>query len=170
MDNQTLIYALYLMSGLLGLTLITIWILIYRTKKQTDMIQKSEAYRDASNELEERAYCFKHKHEHAIGICAVCEVGLCEDCQKDYETLHFCPQHFNTYTESEWLDITEVKTTPDNPEKGLFIYDMKNKLYKENNIPCFVMTHYKIDVHGDQIESHIKLYVRLNDVEKVRAS
>jgi hypothetical protein len=58
-------------------------------------------------------------------------------------------------------------TTPDTPELGLYIYNFKRELWLKKSIPSFVMTHYKINIDNDYIESFIQLNVREDDVEKL---
>jgi hypothetical protein len=40
-------------------------------------------------------------------------------------------------------------------------------LWLKKSIPSFVMTHYKINIDNDYIESFIQLNVREDDVEKL---
>ena len=81
--------------------------------------------------------------------------------------MHFCKEHFRTFANNKWKQITDVRTTPDTPEDGLFIYNFKRDLWQDKNIPTFVMTHYKINIENDFIESFIQLNVREEDVEKL---
>ena len=81
--------------------------------------------------------------------------------------MHFCKEHFRIFANSKWHQITDVRTTPDTPEEGLFVYNFKRDIWKDKNIPTFVMTHYKINIDNDFIESFVQLNVREEDVEKL---
>ena len=115
----------------------------------------------------ENYYCIHHKEAPSVGSCLICEEVFCVDCLVDHESMHFCKEHFRTYANYKWKQITDVRTTPDTPEDGLFIYNFKRDLWLNKSIPSFVMTHYKINIENDYIESFIQLNVREDDVEKL---
>jgi hypothetical protein len=80
--------------------------------------------------------------------------------------MFFCKDHFKTYANNKWKQITDLKTNANTPEDGVFIYDFKRKMWSKKSIPSYVLTHYKINVEEDLIESYIQLYVREeNEVE-----
>jgi hypothetical protein len=115
----------------------------------------------------EKYYCIHHKEAPSVGSCLICEEVFCIDCLVDHESMHFCKEHFRTYANYKWKQITDIRTTPDTPEEGLFIYNFKRDLWLNKSIPSFVMTHYKINIENDYIESFIQLNVREDDVEKL---
>lgn len=115
----------------------------------------------------EKYYCIHHKDAPSVGSCLICEEVFCADCLVDHESMHFCKEHFRTYANHKWKQITDIRTTPDTPQDGLFIYNFKHVLWDHKNIPSFVMTHYKINIENDYIESFIQLNVREEDVEKL---
>lgn len=115
----------------------------------------------------EKYYCIHHPDAPSVGSCLICEEVFCTDCLVDHESMHFCKEHFRTYANHKWKQITDVRTTPDSPSDGLYIYNFKRNLWFNKNIPSFVMTHYKINIDNDYIESFIQLNVREEDVEKL---
>ncbi|MGZ3787456.1 MAG: hypothetical protein ACXVLQ_02970 [Bacteriovorax sp.] len=121
----------------------------------------------AEEPIEERHYCIHHQDAPSVGSCLICEEVFCDDCLVEHESMHFCKEHFRTYASYKWKQITDVRTTPDTPEDGLYIYNFKRDLWANKNIPTFVMTHYKINIENDFIESFIQLNVREDDVEKL---
>src|SRR5690606_26796555 len=102
-----------------------------------------------------------------VATCAICEEAVCENCHKDWEGLHLCPEHFGLYGKHTWLEIAEIRTTPTAPEKGHKLYHFKHKLWSDEKIPAYLVTHYKIDVDGDHIESWVKLFAREEDADQL---
>jgi hypothetical protein len=117
--------------------------------------------------ITEKYYCIHHSEAPSVGSCLICEEVFCVDCLVDHESMHFCKEHFRTYANFKWKQITDTMTTPDTPELGLYIYNFKRELWLKKSIPSFVMTHYKINIDNDYIESFIQLNVREDDVEKL---
>jgi hypothetical protein len=111
----------------------------------------------------EKYNCHKHKDQPTVGACLICEDVFCENCLIEHEGMFFCKDHFKTYANNKWKQITDLKTNANTPEDGLFIYDFKRKMWSKKSIPSFVLTHYKINVEDDLIESYIQLYVREED-------
>lgn len=111
----------------------------------------------------EKYVCHNHKDQPTVGSCLICEDVFCENCLIEHEGMYFCKDHFKTYANYKWKQITDFKTTANNPEDGLFIYEYKRKAWTIKNIPSFVITHYKINVEEDLIESYIQLHVREED-------
>lgn len=115
----------------------------------------------------EKFQCHNHPDKESVGSCLICEDVFCENCLIEHESMHFCREHFRIFANSKWKQITDVRTTPDTPEDGLFIYSFKKDMWKEKNLPTFVMTHYKINIDNDYIESFIQLNVREEDAESL---
>jgi hypothetical protein len=115
----------------------------------------------------EKYYCTHHKDAPSVGSCLICEEVFCSDCLVDHESMHFCKEHFRTYAAHKWKQITDTRTTPNTPEDGLYISSFKRDLWQNKNIPTFVMTHYKINLENDYIESFIQLNVREEDAQKL---
>ncbi len=115
----------------------------------------------------ERFYCIHHTEAPSVASCLICEEVFCASCLVEHESMHFCKEHFRIFANCKWKQITDVRTTPDTPEEGLYIYNFKREIWLDKNIPTFVMTHYKINIENDFIESFIQLNVREEDVEKL---
>jgi hypothetical protein len=113
-------------------------------------------------------YCNFHDKELAVSGCAICEKLLCETCDKADDTLHFCPEHFHLYLSNKWTPITNLKTTPDNPEAGHNIYNFKGHYWNKFNIPSYIITHYRINVESDYIESYVQLFVLESEAEELK--
>lgn len=104
--------------------------------------------------------CQNHEKENAKGLCAICGESFCEKCLFSDDVLSFCRDHFQIYLQSKWKEIETVMTTPDDSHASMYIHDFKQAIWKTESIPTYIMTHYKINVENDLIESHIKLYVK----------
>lgn len=126
-----------------------------------------EKFKRVENPIVEKYYCIHHKDSPSVGSCLICEEVFCEECLVEHESMHFCKEHFRIFATHKWKQITDVRTTPDTPEDGLYIYNFKRDIWLNKNVPSFVMTHYKINIENDYIESFIQLNVREEDVEKL---
>lgn len=104
--------------------------------------------------------CKNHEEARAVNVCAICADQLCELCVREDEHIVFCPEHFKTYVDHKWVEISNVRTTADTPEASAYVYEFKKKIWKKEGTPTFIVTHYKIDLDNDQIESYVKLMVR----------
>jgi hypothetical protein len=127
--------------------------------------------------IEEKFFCENHPESPSVAGCLICEDVYCEKCIIEHNGMHFCKEHFKIFANNKWKQITDVKTTPETPEEGLFIYHFKRKIWREDKTPSFVLTHYKINIESDIIESFIQLNVRDVDaieleieIKKVEAS
>ena len=113
----------------------------------------------SSELIVEKFFCENHPETPSSGACLICEDVFCEKCLIEHEGLYFCKEHFKTFVNNKWTQITDVKTTPSTPEDGLFIYNFKKQIWVDKEIPSFVLTHYKINIEHDYIESYIQLNV-----------
>ncbi len=109
--------------------------------------------------VKEKFHCLNHPEIPSMASCLICEEVFCEKCVIEHEGMYFCKEHFRTYTDHKWVQITDEKTTPDNPESGQYIWDFKRHLWKRQSTPSFVLTHYKINIEADYIESFVQLNV-----------
>jgi hypothetical protein len=115
--------------------------------------------------VQESYFCENHPDLPSVAGCLICENVFCEKCLIEHEGLYFCKDHFKTYVSNKWKQITDVKTTPHTPEDGLYIYHFKRHLWKDLSKPSFVLTHYKINIEEDFIESFIQLNVVESEAE-----
>lgn len=120
-----------------------------------------------SEPIVEKYYCKNHTDQNSIGSCLICEDVFCEACLVEHEGMYFCRDHFKLFANNKWKQITDQKTTPESPEDGLYIWDFKRYIWKEKTIPSFVLTHYKINVEDDFIESYVQLNVEENRAEEL---
>jgi hypothetical protein len=172
-----LFFIIFLMMG--AMIFILYRLLAQKEAKPTPLDSKNDSHvinqqvldlaelKKKQQQVQESFYCIHHKDEASVGGCLICEEVFCEDCLIEHDGMHFCKEHFRIFANHKWKQITDVKTTPDTPEEGLFIHDFKRKLWSERNLPTFVMTHYKINIENDYIESFIQLNVREEDAEKL---
>ncbi len=104
------------------------------------------------------SFCHHHEKILAVGTCLICEESFCKDCLKEIDGLHFCPEDVSIYTKHTWKKVTNQKTTPENTKDALYIYEYKKNIWKKERVPSYILTHYKINIEGDFIESYVELY------------
>ena len=149
-------------------------------KMQPEIMNPNDNYIKIKNLSEEsileKFYCENHPDIPSVGGCLICEDVFCEKCLIEHESLYFCKEHFKTFANNKWKQVTDTRTTPNTPEDGLYIYHFKRHIWKVQNIPSFVLTHYKINIEEDYIESFIQLNVvediaeeLIADIEKFKA-
>jgi len=117
----------------------------------------------------EKYYCENHPDVPSVGSCLICEDVFCEQCLIEHDSLYFCKEHFKTFANNKWKQITDVRTTPNTPEDGLYIYHFKRHIWHDKKIPSFVLTHYKINIEEDYIESFIQLNVVEDKAEELQS-
>ncbi len=170
-----IVFLLLLIFVLMGAMILMLFKLVSQPKKlevpsndfsprpKLKLINKS----NISLNLVEAHYCSNHKELPSVGSCLMCEEVFCDNCLIDHDSMHFCKDHFRVFANHKWKQITDIKTTPDTPEDGLFIYNFKRDQWLNNQVPSFIMTHYKINIENDFIESFIQLNVKEEDAEKL---
>lgn len=166
-----IVFLLLLLFALMGVMIF----ILYRLLNTPKQVPTDVTYPDLAREkvkpsmpiIDEKYYCTHHKDAPSVGACLICEEVFCVDCLVDHESMHFCKEHFRVFANYKWKQITDTRTTPDTPEDGLYIYNFKRELWLNKSIPSFVMTHYKINIENDFIESFIQLNVREEDVDKL---
>ena len=79
--------------------------------------------------------CHNHEKEFSKGTCCICEKSYCESCLKEWDGLTFCVEHLETFSENKWVGITNIKTTPTNPEAAMYIYEFKKDQWKAREYP-----------------------------------
>ena len=170
-----ILFFLVLISVLLVALLCALFYIIFRNKNKSgpDINITEEAKTKEREEDEDLlepilANCDVHKNERAVALCSVCKTSMCDHCVREDENIYFCSTHFKTYISSEWVELTSVRTTADSPEAGIHIYHFQESLWQKEKTPTYIVTHYKIDVTDDQIESHVKLMVRKEDKELLK--
>ncbi len=106
--------------------------------------------------------------EPVVGLCSICEKELVKSDHFETDNLHFCKEHFQTYTENSWEQITNQLTTANTPEAGIYIYNFKQNNWSKNKEPMYIQCEYKIDVTDDHIETYVQLYVIKEKAEKLK--
>lgn len=111
--------------------------------------------------------CAYHPKAIAMATCSICQRPICQKCFREADDVHFCSEHLRTYLDNEWEVLSQVRSSVQEPEDGLLVYEFKTSLWNSDMTPTFLVTHYQIDVHGDHIETHTKLFVREQDLEEL---
>lgn len=122
----------------------------------------------SEEKVRESFYCPNHSEIQTQGTCLICEEAFCEKCLIEHESLMFCKEHFRTFAQNKWVHISDVKTTPHSPEEALYVYHYKRYLWKELQKPSFVITHYKINIEEDFIESFVQLHVLEEEAQELK--
>lgn len=113
-------------------------------------------------------FCPNHPQEPGEVMCAICDSLYCKACIKPFKTMHFCKQHLPLVMQNEWDEVLTLKTSTEDPEEGVRLYDLKKEIFTEDKIPSYVETHYKINVDQDNIETYLVLYGIKSDVETLK--
>lgn len=138
-----------------------------KTTKSVEPIILNPVQKLSNERVVEKYTCEHHPETPSIGSCLICEDVFCEQCLIEHEGLYFCKDHFRIFANNKWKQITDIKTTPNTPEDGLYIYHFKRHLWIDRKKPSFVLTHYKINIEEDYIESFIQLNVLEDEAEKL---
>ena len=167
--NQTLVVLLIIVIFLLVGIIIGIFFFAYKFLYEksknpsatalSDLENKMISLKEKQKERQLEYFCVNHSTIEGVGMCSICSDTFCDKCLKNLDNLNFCPEHFKLYNENEWEEIDSVKSSSETPEMGIELYKFKTQKWKENEIPSFIMTHYKINLHEDLIESYVKLFV-----------
>ena len=109
------------------------------------------------------ANCKTHLEKRATGGCQICEHTFCEDCLEKFRNILLCPKHHQLDIKANWIPIKNVMLSSENPRPGIRLQELKETLWKNENLPAYIITHYRINLEMDEIESHMDLYVRKQD-------
>lgn len=181
MDNAALVLiaiALLMLVLILG----TLTFLIYKLLKQSkdrETVSDGDRFHPAIMDRMKEArkikrnpdlFCPNHPDEPGEVMCAICDILFCKVCIKPFKTLHFCRDHLPLVMNNNWLEVMTIKTSTEDPENGVRLFDAKKKLFEEESVPSYVETHYKINVDQDFIETYLVVFAQDKDLEKVRSS
>jgi hypothetical protein len=158
-----ILFLLFIILLLVGVLTFIVFKLLAQKNQNHDLITPILPITPSPPTVVEKYTCSKHKDLPTVGSCLICEDVFCESCLIEHEGMFFCKDHFKTYANHKWKQVTDFKTNANEPEAGIFIYDFKRKVWFKKGIPSFVLTHYKINVEEDLIESYIQLHVREED-------
>ena len=171
--EKYIFYILILLSFLISVLVAAILVVAFfyfrdrykKARSQEESQVKKESPQAIYRPPRAEGYCANHSLEKAVALCAVCSKCLCDECSSGAENLYFCSDHFQTYIDHEWVTLTNIKTTPDNPTQGIALYQFRDDLWNKSEIPTFIVTHYRINIENDYIESYVQLHVRKEDQE-----
>lgn len=113
-------------------------------------------------------FCPNHPEEPGEVTCGICDKLFCKSCIKPFKSLHFCKEHIPLIMRHDWEEVLTLKTSTENPEDGVELFEAKKRLFEDKNIPTYVETHYKINVDQDYIETYLVVLATSEDVEKVK--
>ncbi len=113
-------------------------------------------------------FCPNHSEEPGETMCAICDKIFCKACIKPFKSLHLCKEHLPLIMRYDWDEVVTIKTSTQDPEQGVRLYDVKKEIFEEDDIPTYVETHYKINVDQDYIETYLVLFAQLELIERVR--
>lgn len=103
-------------------------------------------------------FCPNHTEEPGETVCGICDKLFCRACIKPFKALHFCKEHLPLIMKHDWEEALTLKTSTQDPEQGVKLYDLKKELFNKKDIPTYIETHYKINVDQDYIETYLVLY------------
>ena len=89
-----------------------------------------------------RIFSKKNQRISTTSICSICDVILDESKITEKDGLTFCHKDLVSYNNNSWELIETVESTSKNPEKGVLLYEKKNKEYKKGN-DGFLKSSYK---------------------------
>ena len=159
LNSLIVVLVLIIIILLLGIVGLLVWLILrpHLSKKEKN---------DVVEEFVERR-CLNHPERSATGNCKICDELFCEECLIRDENLLFCSKHIDLYTSSEWIKISTVTASPKDSERGLELFDIKKHIWTESKIPTYIETHYKIDYETDEVESHVTLFAREEDNQRL---
>ena len=114
-------------------------------------------------------FCPNHPEEPGEITCGICDKLFCPNCIKPFKSLHFCREHLPLVMNSEWEEVMTVKTSTQDPEHGVRVYDMKKEIFEKEDLPTYVETHYKINIDKDHIETYLVVFAMKDQLEKIKA-
>lgn len=173
MDTPVLIIVIFLfliIIILMGIVAALLFLFFKQQKAQDDQ-EKVEKPKGKIRKVKFEpihGHCTTHKDVKAAGLCNICEKSFCEECLHTHESLNFCHEHYPIFLGSQWEEVTSVHTTPDEPERGTFIYQCKKEIWEKESLPTYLQTHYKINPDTDQIESIVCLYAPKDILQLVK--
>ncbi|MGE3608932.1 MAG: hypothetical protein AB7I27_05050 [Bacteriovoracaceae bacterium] len=87
--------------------------------------------------------CSNHLFKKGEASCVICQNLFCDKCIIEEGNLHFCREHHFLFQQKKWTRILSITSSASEPELGVELYELKNRLYTKHSIPTYVETHYK---------------------------
>ena len=129
-----------------------------------ERLKELETIKPGRSEL----FCPNHRDEPGEVTCGICDKLFCKACIKPFKTMHFCKEHMPLIMRHDWEEIVTVKTSTQNPEEGVELFEKKKVLFTEKNLPTYIETHYKINIDQDYIETYLVVFAIKEEAEAVR--
>jgi hypothetical protein len=129
-----------------------------------ERIKTLEGIRPKRTEL----FCPNHSEEPGEVSCAICDHLFCRSCIKPFKTMHFCKEHLPLLMRNNWNEVLTIKTSTTDPEQGVRLYEVKKKIFEEDEIPTYIETHYKINIDQDYIETYLVLFAIDDKVNELK--
>lgn len=114
-------------------------------------------------------FCPNHPEEPGEVSCGICDKLFCQNCIKPFKSLHFCREHLPLVMNNEWDEVMTVKTSTQDPEHGVRVYDMKKEIFEKEELPTYIETHYKINIDQDHIETYLVVFAMKEQLEKIKS-
>ncbi len=114
-------------------------------------------------------FCPNHPEEPGEVSCGICDKLFCKNCIKPFKSLHFCREHLPLVMNYQWEEVMTVKTSTQDPEHGVRVYDLKKEIFEKEDLPTYVETHYKINIDQDHIETYLVVFAIQEQLEKIKA-
>ncbi|MFL5786161.1 MAG: hypothetical protein ACJ76H_16195 [Bacteriovoracaceae bacterium] len=113
-------------------------------------------------------FCPNHPDEPGEVMCGICDKLYCQNCIKPFKSLHFCREHLPLVMNYQWDEVMTVKTSTEDPEHGVRIYQTKKEIFEKEELPTYIETHYKINIDQDHIETYLVVFAMKEQLEKIR--
>lgn len=113
-------------------------------------------------------FCPNHPEEPGEVNCGICDKLFCKSCIKPFKSLHFCREHLPLVMNNHWEEVMTVKTSTQDPEHGVRVYDLKKEIFEKEDLPTYVETHYKINIDQDHIETYLVVFAMQEQLEKIK--
>ena len=113
-------------------------------------------------------FCPNHPDEPGEATCGICDRLFCKACIRPFKSMHLCKEHLPLLMKNDWDEVMTLKTSTDDPEAGVKLYDVKKQIFQEDNIATYIETHYKINVDQDFVETYLVLFAMKSEVQELK--
>lgn len=113
-------------------------------------------------------FCPNHPEEPGEVTCGICDKLFCKNCIKPFKSLHFCREHLPLVMNHQWEEVMTVKTSTQDPEHGVRIYETKKEIFEKEDLPTYIETHYKINIDQDHIETYLVVFAIAEQLGKIK--
>jgi hypothetical protein len=113
-------------------------------------------------------FCPNHPEEPGEVMCGICDHLYCKACIKPFKSLYYCKEHLPLIMNNEWEEVLTLKTSTEDPERGVKLFDVKKQIFEQDREPTYIETHYKINVDQDYIETYLVLFAIKKDIARLK--